>query len=83
MPLECKFKIKDGTIQVAVYFLYKNGPGKRPMFIISFEQKTGNDFTYKNGRVPANVLEALIEMGIIEYTEPFLKLTTKSLLKIL
>jgi len=83
MPIACKFKKEDGIIQMAVHYLYESGPGKYPIFVISFDKKIGNDFVYENSRVPSTLLRLLIKMNIIEYDPPFLKLTTKSMLEAL
>jgi hypothetical protein len=79
MSIVCKFQKEDESIQLAVYYLYKSGPGRYPIFVISF-MKEGNNFIYSNTRVPPIILKKLIDMDIVEYDEPFLKLTTKSLL---
>lgn len=79
MALACKFKKENDSIQLSVYYLYTFGPGRYPIFVISFMKK-GNDFIYSNTRVPPIILKRLIDMNIVEYDEPFLKLTTKSLL---
>lgn len=82
MSIVCKFKKGDEGIQLAVHYLYKFGPGKYPIFVISF-MKIGNGFIYCNTRVPPIILKKLIDMNIVEYDEPFLKLTTKSMLNAL
>jgi hypothetical protein len=85
MPITCKFKKEDGIIHMVVHYLYESGPAKYPIFVIAFDKKIGNDFVYNNTntRVPSSLLKLLIEMQIVEYDEPFLKLTTKSMLEVL
>lgn len=78
----CKFQKEDESIQLSVHYLYKTGPGKYPIFVISFI-KEGNDFIYSNTRVPSIILQRLIDLNVVEYDEPFLKLTTKSMLEAL